>query len=60
MKNNDVVINFKNSEDAAGIFMSWIVDGGGEDILTDLFSDNGLKVKDFSFDMKKKSVQFKF
>jgi len=60
MKNNNVVIDFKNSEKASDILMSWLVDGGGEDILTDLFHDNGLEVTEFLFDMKKRKIEFKF
>ena len=55
-----ITIDFKGKDEkeAFECIMSWIVDGGGEDILTQTMEENDIKVRDFNFDMDKGNIFF--
>jgi hypothetical protein len=56
-----ITIDFKGEKDkeAFDCLMSWIVDGGGEDIITQTLYDNDVIVEEFDFDMEKGNIIFK-
>lgn len=43
---------------AAKAIMNWIVDGGGEDILSQVLEENNITVNNMEFDMDKKHIKF--
>jgi hypothetical protein len=58
MNSVKITFNGKNSELAASTIMTWIIDGGAEDIILDNLDFNGIKVKKMNFDMDKKEIIF--
>ncbi|MCK9225421.1 MAG: hypothetical protein M0R46_01285 [Candidatus Muirbacterium halophilum] len=56
-----ITIDLKGEKEkqAFDCLMAWIVDGGGEDILSQTLYDNDINVDDFDFDMDKGNIIFK-